>query len=35
MEAVAEAHNVDGVMVDTPARGVHHCAATLKKDDRR
>jgi hypothetical protein len=31
MEAVADAHNVDRVMVDGTSIRVHHSAATLKK----
>jgi transposase len=31
MEAVADAHNVDTVMVDSTSVRVHHAAATLKK----
>ena len=31
MEAVADAHNVDAVMVDGTCVRVHHSAATLKK----
>jgi hypothetical protein len=34
MEAVADAHNVDLVMVDGTSVRVHHSAATLKKKTR-
>ena len=34
MEAVADAHNVDTVMVDGTSVRVHHSAATLKKTTR-
>ena len=34
MEAVADAHNVDMVMVDGTSVRVHHSAATLKKTTR-
>ena len=35
MEAVADAHNVDMVMVDGTSIRPHHCATTLKKNPRR
>ena len=35
IEAVADAHNVDTVMVDGTSIRVHHSAATLKKIDPR
>ena len=35
MDAVADAHNVDMVMVDGTSVRVHHSAATLKKNDTR
>ncbi|WP_168193066.1 transposase [Rhodophyticola sp. CCM32] len=34
MEAVADAHNIDTVMVDGTSVRVHHSAATLKKTTR-
>jgi len=34
MEAVADAHNVDMVMVDGTSIWLHHCATTLKKTTR-
>lgn len=34
MEAVADAHNVDKVMVDGTSVRVHHAATTLKKTTR-
>ncbi len=35
MEALADAHNVDMVMVDGTSIRAHHCANTLKKNPRR
>lgn len=35
MEAIADAHNVDMVMVDGTNVRAHHSATTLKKDPRR
>lgn len=35
MEAIADAHNVDAVMVDGTSIRAHHAATTLKKDPRR
>jgi len=34
MEAVADAHNVDTIMVDGTSVRAHHCATTLKKTTR-
>ena len=35
MEAIADARNVDAVMVDGRSIRAHHAATTLKKDPRR
>ena len=35
MDAIADAHNVDMVMVDGTSVRAHHSATTLKKDPRR
>ena len=35
MDAIADAHNVDTVMVDGTSVRAHHSATTLKKDPRR